>query len=119
MPIEAFQQSPEGEPPAGEPSSRPFISLLLFIHLFCVFVAMSSNLSRSGLQDRLLRVLSPYTQLLGFDLNYTPYHFTHNLPLDVDHRVELLAAGRDAADPARHPIGPSLPSVRQGHAGIA
>ena len=100
--------------PQGAPSEgvRTVVSLLLFIHLFCVFVALCANYEPSGLQVRFLRVVRAYTQLLNFDLNQTPYQLTHAEAIDVDHRIEVLPADSDENDPTAwrrivsgHPAG--------------
>ena len=68
---------------------RTALSLLLFVHLFCVLSAVGSNhQTQSPLQQRLLLKLRFYTQLLNFDLGNTPYHLTSG-ELDADHLVEL------------------------------
>jgi hypothetical protein len=75
----------KSEPPAGETSAlRSVISLVLFIHLFCMAVVLSSNFRRSALQARLVTVIAPYTQLLHLDPNFTPYYFTLGRPADDD-----------------------------------
>jgi hypothetical protein len=70
--------SSPSKPPAAEWDStwRSVASLLIFIHFFCVFVVLSSNNMRSPLQHRLVRLFGAYTQLLNFDPDFTPYHFT-------------------------------------------
>ena len=77
---------------------HPWLSLVLFIHCFCVLVALSGSLFRSGLQERLLGLFSPYTQLLGFDPTPASFHLTHGLPSDFGHSVEVLPAGKDSRD---------------------
>jgi hypothetical protein len=78
--------------------TQSLLSLLIFCHLFCVLVALSGSLMPSALQSRLLRLFSPYTQLLNFDLNYTPMHLTQGTLEDVDHQLEVLPAGQDEND---------------------
>lgn len=51
-----------------------YISLAIFVHLFCVFVVLSSNFSPSELQNRLVKVVSPYTKTLHLDPNFVPFH---------------------------------------------
>jgi hypothetical protein len=91
-------KSTTGENFAPNPQSRPFASLAISIHLFCVLAVFTANYSRSGLQDRLLSLLAPYTQLLNLDPNFIPFYLTHGAPDDVDQRIEVLPAGADAAD---------------------
>lgn len=90
----------EQPPGAAMPSNnvRQFISLALFIHLFCVLVVMSANMQRSPLQSRVVRVLRPYTQVFNFELDYVPYYLTHATEFDVDHRIEVLPQGADPED---------------------
>lgn len=87
---------------APEPQvvGRPLVSLALFIHLFCVLVALSGSLFRSGLQERLLGLFAPYTQLLGFDPAPAAFYLTHGLPNDFGQSVEVLPEGQDATDNA-------------------
>jgi len=68
----------------GSDTLRGVISLALFIHLFCVAVVLSSNFRRSRLQARLVSLFAPYTQLLHFDPDFTPYYFTLGRPSDDD-----------------------------------
>lgn len=88
-------------PATHNPGQGPLygvLSVALFAHLFCILVAFSGNGPRSLLQVRLLAALRPYVQLLNFDPNLTPYQLTHATIDDVDHRLEILPAGADAAD---------------------
>jgi len=78
----------EEERPAG----RPFLSLLLFFHLFLIFVALCGNHFPSALQSRLVGLFSPYLRVMNFDLNFTPYYLTLGSADDQDHRIEVLAA---------------------------
>jgi hypothetical protein len=73
-------------------------SLIVFVHLFCVLIALGANLTASPLQLRVLQIFRPYLQLLNFDPEFTLFHFTHAGPNDVDHRWEVLAAADPAAD---------------------
>jgi hypothetical protein len=63
---------------------RSIVSLVLFIHLFCVAVVLGSNFRRSALQRRLVALFAPYTQLLHFDPDFVPYHYTSGLVDDHD-----------------------------------
>jgi len=69
---------------AGGSALQSVISLALFIHLFCVAVVFSSNFRRSTLQARLVSLFAPYTQLLHFDPDFTPYYFTLGRASDDD-----------------------------------
>jgi hypothetical protein len=69
---------------AGDSNStlRSVVSLMLVIHLLCVAVVLGSNLRRSPLQSRLVATFAVYTQLLHFDPDFVPYHYTSGLPGD-------------------------------------
>jgi hypothetical protein len=72
---------------------RSLLSILIFAHLFCVAVVLSSNLRRSALQTRLVKIFAGYTQLLDFDPDFTPYYYTFGRDIDNDARlvVDLYA----------------------------
>ena len=72
---------------------RSVLSILIFAHLFCVAVVLSSNLRRSALQSRLVKIFAGYTQLLDFDPDFTPYYYTFGRDVDNDARlvVDLYA----------------------------
>lgn len=88
------------------PQVRSLISLLLFMHLFCVFFCLFSVYAPSRFQQRLLGVLSPYTQSMNIDLDYAPYYLTRDTLLDEtfnqfqerEYRVEVLPQGADPMD---------------------
>src|SRR3954470_20829271 len=63
---------------------RSVVSLVLCIHLFCVATVLASNFRRSPLQARLVSIFAPYTKLLHFDPEFTPYYYTLGRPLDDD-----------------------------------
>lgn len=77
-------------------TTRSVASLLLFIHLFCIAVALAANHSPSRLQDRLLTVFRPYTRLLNFDITFVRYDLTQAAPDDAEPRIEYLPAGKAA-----------------------
>lgn len=79
----------QGGPKLPSEAVQALLSVALFIHLFCVFVSLSSNWIRSPVQRRLLVILRPYTQLLNIDLNFTPYHLTHGRRYEVDNCIEV------------------------------
>src|SRR5947207_15031353 len=78
---------------------RSVVSLLICVHLFCVAAVLASNspgsYRRSPLQGRLVSVFAPYTRLLHFDPEFTPYYYTLGRPLDDDTRlvIDLYASG--------------------------
>jgi hypothetical protein len=67
---------------------RSVISLVLCIHLLCVAAVLASNSPgpgrRSPLQARLVSIFAPYTKLLHFDPEFTPYYYTFGRTLDDD-----------------------------------
>jgi hypothetical protein len=82
---------------------RSLISLVLFLHLFCIVISLSANLFPSALQWKLLRLFAPYAQLLNFDLSRTPYERTAFQLIaptvdDMDYRLEILPQGADPED---------------------
>ena len=84
-----------------QPTGRPVLSLLLFIHLFFVTIALAGNHFPSALEGRLVGLFSPYLRTLNFDLNFTPYYLTLGTVDDQDHRIEVLPAGEDPANNAQ------------------
>lgn len=79
---------PEGMPSQGV---RTFITFLLFLHLFALFVAVASNfrpVSPLRMQLREVPLVTPYLQALHMDLAYN-YHLTYATELDIDHYFEL------------------------------
>ena len=93
------------EPPEFtlSPNVRSVISLILFMHLFCVGVCLFSVYSPSRAQQRLLGVLGPYTQFGNFDLDFAPYYLTRDMLTEEtfdefqerEYRVEALLEGGD------------------------
>ena len=77
---------------------RSLASLLIFIHLFCLAVAISANQAPSPLQERLLEIFRPYTQLLNFDVSFIRFDLTQETADDADHRIEYLPEGEDPAN---------------------
>jgi len=78
------------------PGARSALSLVLFIHLFAIAVALSSYASPSGVQARLREMLAVYLQNLNFDLtqnayNVARFHQTHATPSDVDFQLQIDA----------------------------
>ncbi len=63
---------------ADQPSvARSIVSLLIFVHLTCVFAVLFANFRRSQLQADLVGVFRPYTQFFAFDPDFTPFYLTH------------------------------------------
>ncbi len=81
----AAADAPEPAAAGPNPTLRSILSLLIFIHFFCVFVVLSSTFRRSPLQSRLVAIFGPYTQLLAFDPGFfTPYYYTQGQTSDDD-----------------------------------
>jgi hypothetical protein len=81
-------------------TQRSIASLVLFIHLFCLGVALTANQAPSPLQERLLYVFRPYTQLLNFDVSFIRFDLTQETGDDADQRIEYLPENKDPANPA-------------------
>lgn len=63
----------------GEPfllRYRTIVSLLLFMHLFCVAVVLGSQVFRSVLLRDLTGVVAPYTKTLHLDPDSVPFQLT-------------------------------------------
>jgi hypothetical protein len=94
VPPEDMASDPSATKSDGSPDVlRSVLSILIFAHLFCVAVVLSSNLRRSALQTRLVKIFAGYTQLLDFDPDFTPYYYTFGRDIDNDARlvVDLYA----------------------------
>lgn len=96
MATDPSSQHATGDQPAFPSQAvRTVLSLLLIVHLFCLFVVISSNMSRSPLQDRLVSRLSQYTRLLHLDPNYTTFHLTHAERVYDNHGIEVVLVKGD------------------------
>lgn len=83
---DATESCPLGETP------RTFISFLLLVHCFSVFVVLSANYAPSALQGRLVTLFAPYTRRLNFDPpDYTRFHLTHAAEEHDFHFIEVTA----------------------------
>ncbi len=76
------------------PEVRGLVGLLIFVHLFCVAVALASYADNSPLEERLQQLFGPYTGTLNFDLRPNVYptgrfYLTHAEAGDVDFSVEI------------------------------
>ena len=61
------------QPPLPSSEVRGWVSLVLFIHLFAVAIALTAYAAPSTLQERLRTLLAPYLATLNFDLNPNAY----------------------------------------------
>lgn len=80
--------------PQWSPETRSWVSLLLFVHLFAVFVAVTTYTRPSLLQERLHDLFDPYLRnlhLTALPVSYpfSRYHLTHAGPSDADFSVEV------------------------------
>ncbi len=85
----------DASPTTPSQGVRTTISLLLFLHLFALFVAIVSNarpVSPMRRQLRAVPVVEPYLRLLHMDLAYN-YHLTYASEFDTDHFFELRLDG--------------------------
>jgi len=89
--------APNVDAPTGPSEiTRSVLSLVLFVHLFCVFTVLSSTYLRSTLQSRLVSIFGVYTELLAFDPGqHIPYYYTHGRTRDDDatFSLDLYPAG--------------------------
>jgi hypothetical protein len=74
--------------------ARTWVSLLLFVHLLALVVAVTSYTRPSLLQLRLHELFEPYLRnfhltALPVSYPYARYHLTHATPGDVDFLVEV------------------------------
>jgi hypothetical protein len=91
--------TPAKERSHPSPGLRSFVSFLVFVHLFCVFWALSANNEPSRLQSRLMTVLRPYTQLISLDPNFTRYQLTYGIPRHDDHVIEVDIPAAEGGSP--------------------
>jgi hypothetical protein len=84
-----MRDQPEQARPLPSQTFRTIVSLAIFIHLFCLFVVLSSNFAPSALQDRLVQIFAPYARTLNLDPNFTAYHLTTGSPEDDFHLIEV------------------------------
>jgi hypothetical protein len=80
--------------PLPSPEVRGVVGLFIFIHLFCVALALASYANSSPLESRLMQVMGPYVSTLNFDLmpNLYPtgrFYLTHAENGDVDFSIEV------------------------------
>jgi hypothetical protein len=83
--------SPNASRPALglSPELRPWVSLAIFLHLFFVFLALTSN-AGSAIQNQLLSAFAFYVYPLNLPVDHTTnYQLTHATTLDVDHAIEV------------------------------
>jgi hypothetical protein len=98
-----MSESPTSPPALGlTPETRPLVSLAIFLHLFLVFLALTSNVG-SALQLQLLNAFGFYVYPLNLAVDYsTNYQLTHASGIDVDHAVEVEVPGADGQPRTYH-----------------
>jgi hypothetical protein len=100
------------------PEARTWVSLLLFAHLFAVFVACTSYTRPSLLQERLHALFEPYLRnlhLTALPVSYpfARFHLTHGAASDVDFSVEVDVQKADGStDTVTIPAAGLRPLVR-------
>lgn len=108
-------------------SAQQIVSLLVILHLFCVFIALTSYTRRSALQNRLLTLLAPYVRTINLAPASAPYHLTQydaltgDNPQDDEHFVELQIVGADG-QPEFHKLDEfaiSFPDARRRYRTLA
>ena len=92
--------SRHNESPAELPANvRTIISLVLFVHLFAVVLAIATNFGplselRGGLR---VNFLMRYLQLLNMDSAYN-FHYMYGDPLDFDQMIEVELGGGESEE---------------------
>lgn len=99
------------------PEVRSLVSLLLFVHVFIVFVAVTTYTRPSDLQQRLHQLFAPYLRmfhLTAYPVSYpfARYHLTHALPTDVDFTCEVEFEANGQAQTVTIPQRPLWPLIR-------
>jgi len=99
------EQPPTSSPPQlPSETVRGIVSLLIFVHLLALVLAIGSYTQASLFQRQLVRALRPYVRTLNFDLTHVfpavaRLHLTHAGPTDVDFQISgqgKLADGKVA-----------------------
>jgi hypothetical protein len=88
------KHDPQPPQPQWSPEARTWVSLLLFAHLFALFVAVTTYTRPSQLEERLHGLFEPYLRnlhLTAFPVSYpfARFYLTHAGPGDVDFSVEI------------------------------
>jgi len=91
---------PSASAPTWSSETRTWVSLVLFVHLFVLVVAMTSYTRPSALQLRLHNLFAPYLRnlhLTALPVSY-PFarlHLSHATETDADFAVQVDVAGAD------------------------
>ncbi|MDX1943909.1 MAG: hypothetical protein SFU86_00770 [Pirellulaceae bacterium] len=101
--------APTSNSPEQNSTLRGVLSLVIFIHFFCVLVVLSSTFRRSELQARLVTLFGPYTTGLDFDPGYhTPYHYTLGRVGDNDAVIDIDLYANGEEPVANQPLIKSI-----------
>lgn len=97
-----FDNNSQPSQPTWSPELRTWVSLLLFVHLFALVVAVTTYARPSGLQEQLHALFDRYLRNLHMTASpisypFARYHLTHATPSDVDFAVEVEIAGQGGA----------------------
>ncbi len=109
---------PQPPQPQWSPQARTWVSLLLFAHLFALFVAVTTYTRPSRFEERLHGLFEPYLRnlhLTAFPVSYpfARYYLTHAGPGDVDFSVEVdLQQGDGETETVTLPAAGLQPLVR-------
>jgi len=84
------------------PEIRSWVSLLLFVHLFAVLVAVTTYSRPSGLQVQLHDLFAPYLRNLHMtalpaSYPFARFYLTHALPTDVDFTCSVDLTNKDGS----------------------
>jgi len=92
-----------GPVPTWSSETRSLVSLLIFAHLFALFVGVTTYTRPSDLQLRLHGLFGPYLRNLHFTAHQVSYpvaryYLTHALPTDVDFTCQVDFTASDGTE---------------------
>ncbi|MGN6547274.1 MAG: hypothetical protein ACTHK7_19635 [Aureliella sp.] len=74
-------------------SLRSWVSVAITIHFFAIIISLAANISPSQLEQRLLKVLAPYTGSLHQNYAGVPLEMTRGTEIDYPCEFEIHRAG--------------------------
>lgn len=74
-------------------SLRSWVSVAITIHFFAIIISLAANISPSKLEQRLLKVLAPYTASLHQNYAGVPLEMTRGTEIDYPCEFEIHRAG--------------------------